>query len=129
MKKWIGPLSSLLLVILFLVFSGPYQILKENGTHKERSEEPRIVQAQGPEREETDPHFVQILKRIQETLDGWLKSLNERIENEDVSRIEVRFLEVLRSVLEWAKEKVDAKIDSSREQNQKKKERGLFRDI
>ena len=128
MKKWVGPLSSLCLVIILLVFSGPYQILKESGTRGEKSQEPRIVQAQEEGKEEVDSHYLQLLKGIQETLDGWLKSLNERIENEDVSRVEVRFLEILRSVLEWAKEKVDAKIESSKERSPTKKDRGLFRD-
>jgi hypothetical protein len=127
MKKWIGPLSSLFLVIVLLL-SGSYQILKQSGTPGETSRDLRLFQIQDQEKEESDSHYIQLLKSLQETLDGWLKSLNERIENEDVSRIEVRFLEILRSVLEWAKEKVDAKIESSGEKSPKKKERGLFRD-
>ncbi len=55
----------------------------------------------------------EMLKKLQEILDGWLKDINERIENEDGAKIEVRFLEILRSVLEWIKEKIDAKIESS----------------
>ena len=65
------------------------------------------------EKEQKDSNRVVILKRIQEALDGWLKSINERIESEDVTKIEVRFLEILRSILEWIKEKIDAKIESS----------------
>ena len=65
------------------------------------------------EEKEQDSHFILLLKNIQEALNGWLKSINERIESEDVTKIEVRFLEILRSILEWIKEKIDAKIESS----------------
>jgi len=65
------------------------------------------------EKKEEDSHFILLLKNIQEALNGWLKSINERIESEDVTKIEVRFLEILRSILEWIKEKIDAKIESS----------------
>jgi len=57
--------------------------------------------------------MVQILKEIQKKLDEWLTKLNNRIESEDVTRFEVRFLEILRNILEWIKEKVDAQIESS----------------
>jgi type VI protein secretion system component VasK len=60
------------------------------------------------ERKETE--YDQILKQLREKINEWLKSLNERIEREDVTRFEVRFLEILRSVLEWVKEKIDAKV-------------------
>jgi hypothetical protein len=56
-------------------------------------------------------------------VDGWLKDLNQRIESEDVTRFEVRFLEILRSVLEWVGEKIDAQIESG-EKKPKKKTRG-----
>jgi hypothetical protein len=91
--------------------------------------EARLLLAQRGEREEAESHGTQLLRRIQEVLDGWLKSLNERIENEDVTRFEVRFLEILRSILEWVKEKVDARLESSREKDGEKKQRGIFRDI
>ena len=65
------------------------------------------------EEKEQDSHLILLLKNIQEALNGWLKSINERIESEDVTKIEVRFLEILRSILEWIKEKIDAKIESS----------------
>ena len=61
-------------------------------------------------------------------MDGWLKDLNERIEREDVTRFEVRFLEILRNILEWVKEKIDAKIESSEEKKPEKEERGLVRE-
>ncbi len=76
--------------------------------------------------EEIDSHYIQLLKKIKEKLDEWLKSLNERIEKEDITRFEVRFLEILRSVLEWVKGKIEAKIESSKEKKPPKKRRGLF---
>ena len=51
-----------------------------------------------------------------------LKLLNERIENGDVTRVEVRFLEIWRSFLQWTKKKVDAKVKSS-DQNRRDKEK------
>ena len=129
MKKWIGPVFSLLLVVAFLAFSGLAPGSDRLRTHDIGGHEPRLILTQGGEREEGDSHGNQLLKRVQEILDGWLKSLNERIENEDVTRLEVRFLEILRSILEWAKERVDARLESSQEQRRQKKERGLFKDI
>ena len=79
---------------------------------------------------ETDPHMLQILKEIQKKLDEWLKSLNDRIESEDVTRFEVRFLEILRNILEWIKEKVDAKIESFESEKPKGREKkGIFQEI
>jgi hypothetical protein len=101
-----------------------------------KGEEARIVFTQVLEKdekkEEKDPHLTLILKQVKEKVDDWLKSLNERIESEDVTRFEVRFLEILRGILEWVKEKVDSKIgppeekkereEPSRETKQKEKE-------
>jgi hypothetical protein len=56
---------------------------------------------------------------LREKLDEWLKSINDRIESEDVSRLEVRFLEILRSILGWVREKIDAKIASSEKEKTK----------
>ena len=71
------------------------------------------------EKEQEDTNPIILLKKLQEILDGWLKSINEKIESEDVTTIEVRFLEILRSILEWIKEKIDAKIESSPPQKRK----------
>jgi hypothetical protein len=82
-------------------------------TKKESGEKLGTLFAQDKGKEEqTDPHLILILKRLREKLDEWLKSINDRIESEDVSRLEVRFLEILRSILGWVREKVDAKIES-----------------
>jgi len=88
--------------------------------------EERIIPAQNLEREgkqgETDSNYIQLLKQLKVKVDSWLKDLNERIEREDITRFEVRFLEILRNILEWVKEKIDTKIESSEE---KKQEKGL----
>lgn len=132
MKKWIGLLVSLLLIVGMVSAFLFSTTAKEEMTVRTRSEGYRILRVQEEEKkEQSDPHMIQILKEIQSTLDEWLKSLNRRIESEDVTRFEVRFLEILRSILEWMKEKVDARIESSeqeRPQKKEKKERGMFRE-
>jgi hypothetical protein len=83
-------------------------------TRRESEERPDILFAQDEGKEEqTDPHLILVLKRLCEKLDEWIESINDRIESEDVTRLEVRFLEILRSILGWVREKVDAKITSS----------------
>jgi hypothetical protein len=133
MKKWIGPFLSFFLVLLLGIglISGSFSFLKKENPKEVRTDGNRIrlVQDEG-KKEDTDPHMLQVLKEIQRKLDEWLKSINERIESEEVTRFEVRFLEILRSVLEWAKEKVDAKVESSeREKPGRKERRGIFREI
>jgi hypothetical protein len=63
---------------------------------------------------------------MREKVDAWLKSLNEKIEREDITRFEVRFYEILRNILEWVREKIDAKIEPSEEKRPKKEENGRF---
>ena len=132
MKKWIGPLVSLFLVLALGtgLICDSFPILKKTAPKETRLEPYRLVPIQDDkEKGEADPHMIQVLKEIQKKLDGWLKSLNERIESEDVSRFEVRFLEILRNILEWVKEKVDAKIESSeKEKPTKQPTRGLFQE-
>ena len=132
MKKWVGPLISLSLVLALgigLVWDW-FPILKKVPSKKTRFEAYRLVPIQeDKEKGEADPHMLQILKEIQRKLDGWLKSLNEKIESEDVSRFKVRFLEILRNILEWVKEKVDAKIQSyEKEKPGTKPKRGLYQE-
>jgi hypothetical protein len=113
MKKWIVPLLSLLLIAVLLVISSPFNIFKASMTREESGERTGILFAQDEGKEEqTDPHLILILERLREKLDEWLKSINDRIEREDVTRLEVRFLEILRGILGWVREKVDAKITS-----------------
>ncbi len=88
----------------------------------------QIQNERGDKKEGEDPHFLQMLKEIQKILEGWLKSLNERIESQDITRFEVRFLEILRNILEWMKEKVDAKIESYEGEKPQKKGKGVFQE-
>ena len=132
MKKWIGPLLSLFLIITFGIglVSGSFSLLGKEKPKEVQKGEYRIIPVQDEKKEETDPHLILILKEIQKKLDEWLKSINERIESQDITRFEVRFLEVLRNILEWIKEKVDAKIESGEKEKPKgKKGKGLFRQI
>ena len=132
MKKWIGLLVSLLLIVGMVSAFLSSTIAKKETTKGTKLEGYRILLVQEEERkEQTDPHMIQVLKEIQKKLDEWLKKLNDRIESEDITRFEVRFLEILRNILEWIKEKVDAKIESSEKEKpikKEKRERGLFRE-
>jgi len=131
-KKWGGLLISLFLILVIGIgwVSDSFSILKKTTPQVAKSGGYRVVPIQDEgEKGETDPYMLQILKEIQKKLDEWLKSLNETIESEDVSRFKVRFLEILRNILEWVKEKVDAKIESSeKEKPIKKRQKGLFRE-
>jgi hypothetical protein len=122
MKRWIGPL---LLFIFLLVSIWTSRFFHEPNTFIGDHKEDRIVLTQLKERnekkEETDSNFVQILKELKVTVDGWLKSLNDRIEREDITRFEVRFLEILRSILEWVKEKIDSQLESPKKELPEKK--------
>jgi len=127
MKKWIVPLLSLLLIAVLLLISCPFDIFGSSKTKKGSEEQPGILQTQGEQKEEqADPHFILVLKRLREKLDEWLKSIDDRIESENVTRLEVRFLEILRSILGWVREKVDAKIRSSEKEKPKETYQRVF---
>jgi len=132
MRKWTGFFLSVLLILVVISISDSFRNFKLAIPKEANGEELRIILLQAAEKEgkkgETDPHFILILKQVKEKLDAWLKSLNNRIESEDVTRLEVRFLEILRSILEWMKEKIDSKIASSEETKGEKKEKGLFKE-
>ena len=125
MKKWTRYFFSFLLIIVMGSMFGIFHT-SELVVSREVKGEERIIPAQNLEREgkqgETDSNYIQLLKQLKVKVDSWLKDLNERIEREDITRFEVRFLEILRNILEWVKEKIDAKIESSEE---KKQEKGL----
>ena len=115
MKKWIGPILSFFLILILGIslVSDFFSNSKKTISGETTTEGYRIILIQDEEtKREADSHMLQVLKEIQKKLDDWLKSLNERIENEEITRFEVRFLEILRNILEWIKEKVDAKIES-----------------
>jgi hypothetical protein len=133
MRKWVCILLLTLLIVSVVSISSPFQIYKKTINKEGKGMEGyRIVLAQDEKegkKGETDPHFILILKQMKEKVDAWLKSLNERIEREDITHFEVRFLEILRNILEWVKEKIDAKIESSDEEKREKKEKGgIFRE-
>ena len=133
MKKWIGPVLSAFFILLLGIglISASFSFLKKEIPDEARKEGNRIrlIQDEG-KKGGTDSYYLDLLKEIQQKLDEWLKSINESIESEDISRFKVRFLEILRSFLEWIKEKVDAKIESLEKETPKQKEkRGIFREI
>jgi hypothetical protein len=132
MKKWIGPLISLLLILILGIgfVSGSLSNLKQTSPGKIKIEGYPIILVQDDrEKGEADPHMLQIWKEIQKKLDEWLKKLNERIESEDVTRFGVRFLEIIRNILEWAKEKVDARIASyEREKPIQREKKGIYQE-
>ena len=123
MKKWVVPLLSILLVFGFVYLSSPFNFFKITIHRGDQGQKGRVklTPIDEGEREEGDSTEYQLFKKIQEKLDEWLKSINERIESEDVSRLEVRFLEMLRNVLEWVKEKVDKKVESSKGKGSREK--------
>jgi hypothetical protein len=114
MKKWIGFLFSLLLILSLFCVLGFFQ---EPRRGTEKKEEGQIVPTQykggGEKGEGKDSVMTELLKELKQKVDGWLKSINEEIEEEDVTRFKVRFLEILRSILEWVKEKIDSWLETS----------------
>ena len=121
MRKKIVHFYPLLFVIVASFFFSPINscdlIGSREGLHG-------IVFAQETRREEQESHYIQLLKQLKIKVDGWLKSLNERIEREDVTRIEVRFLEILRNILEWINEKIDSQIESPKNKKPSQKTTG-----
>jgi len=78
----------------------------------------------GEKRGEKDTHMVQIVRELKQTVDEWLKSINEEIESEDVTRFKVRFLEILRSILEWVRDRLESWLESSGEDLPEKIDKG-----
>ena len=118
----------MLILGIGLVF-GSFSNLKQTLHGKAKTDGYPVILVQDErEKGEADPHMLQVLKEIQKKLDEWLKKLNDRIESEDVTRFGVRFLEIIRNILEWVKEKVDAKIESYEKEKPIKMDRkGTFR--
>jgi hypothetical protein len=116
------------LLILLLLYSSNFHISKLSTSNKNKRGEYRIVLIQETEKkEEEDSQYIALLKQVKEKVDGWLKSINERIEREDVTRLEVRFLEILRNILEWVNEKIDSKLESSKK-GKPKERRNILKD-
>jgi len=124
MKKWMGLFASVLLLLIGAFFSLKLSIpvvdrrtepasLKRAISEGDQGSPRRVVFGREDDRgkkEAKETYYIQILRILRENLNEWLKSLNERIESEDITRLEVRFLEILRNILEWFKEKIDAKL-------------------
>ncbi len=131
MKKWLGPAISVFLVIFLVYLSGPFGTAKSTppppGTTKVSPAIFGKMEDKEEKQEPEDTAFIQVLRAVSAKLDEWLKDLNERIEREDITRLEVRFLEILRNILEWIKEKIDAKIESSSEERDTLRERLLLK--
>ena len=113
-----------------LIFPSTSSLFARQDIHRGMEELGRPIPAQDTEKEgKGDSYSIALLKQMREKVDAWLKSLNEKIEREDITRFEVRFYEILRNILEWVREKIDARIESSEEQKPKKKGKvGLFRE-
>jgi hypothetical protein len=127
MKKWIVPLLSILLIALLLLISSLFSIFKPSMTEKESGEKIGILLTQDEgKKKPTDPPLILILRRLRQKLDEWLKSINDRIDSEDITRVEVRFLEILRSILEWVTGQVDIKIKSSEKEKPKETHQRVF---
>jgi len=130
MKKWVGPILSLLFVVALIYFFGfprsETPVAHYEGIRTVPTIFGRMEEKEG--KEEQDSHYIQVLKMLKEEIDGWLKSLNEKIEQEDIARYEVRFYEILRSILEWIREKIDAKIAASEKKPQRTEIRGATRE-
>jgi hypothetical protein len=132
MKKWIGPLMSLFLILILGVgfVSGSFSNLQRTSSGNAKTERYSLIPAlDEKEKGDADSYMLQIWKEIQKKLDEWLRKLNDRIESEDVTRFGVRFLEMIRNILEWAKEMVDARIESyGKEEPMRKDKPGTFRE-
>jgi hypothetical protein len=134
MRKWVGPILSILIIALLLLIAFASDIFKPVSNKRENIRESAIILTLDAEREgkegKEDTYYITLLRQIDERVDAWLKSLNEKIEKEDITHFEVRFYEILRNILEWVREKINAKIDSSEGQKLRQTEKeGLSREV
>jgi len=116
----------LLFIILLGFFLSPLHLSGRLGQENPKRIESGMAWAQnrgGEGKDVQDSHYTQLMRQLRTKVDGWLKDLNQRIESEDVTRFEVRFLEILRSFLEWVGEKIDSQIESE-EKKPRRKTRG-----
>ena len=130
MKKWLGLLISVFLIVILLSVPFASDIFNPATNREEGTKGYGIVVAQQREKEpKGDTYSTALLKQIRDMVDGWLKELNEKIEREDITRFKVRFYEILRGILEWVREKIDAKLESPEEKKQKMEDKGgVFRE-
>lgn len=126
MRKRNKYFSPLFIIILLGLILSPLHLSGRLEHEKPERIESGMAWAQnkgGEGKREQDSHYVQMMRQLRTKVDAWLKDLNQQIESEDVTRFEVRFLEILRSLLEWVGEKIDTQIESG-EKKPKKKTRG-----
>jgi hypothetical protein len=124
MKKWLGLFISILVIVILLSVPFASDMFNPAANREEGKKGYGMVAAQGSEKEpKGDTYSTAVLKQIRDKVDVWLKELNEKIEREDVTRFEVRFYEILRSILEWVRGKIDAEIEPE-ERRQKMEEKG-----
>jgi hypothetical protein len=130
MKKWLGLLISILLIVILLSVPFAFDMFNPAANKEAGMKGYGMVVTQDREKEpKGDTYSAALLKQIREKVDAWLKELNEKIEREDITRFEVRFYEILRNILEWVREKIDAEIESPEEKRQKmEKKEGVFRE-
>ncbi len=130
MKKWIGTLISFLLILILgigFVF-GSFSNVEQTSPEGTKTERYSVLPVQDEkEGGEGAPYMLQFWVEVQKRLDVWLRKLNDKIEGEDITRLGVRFLEVIRNILEWTKEKVDARIESYAKEKPTQK-KGLLRE-
>jgi hypothetical protein len=130
MMKWIGLFLSLFLILILISIVGSSQNSERLFGEKEKAQMIRTQDREGGEKKgEKDSYLVELLKELKQVVDGWLKSINDQIEREDVTRFKVRFLEILRSILEWVKEKIDSYLEPSEEGTPGSKEKGRLREV
>jgi hypothetical protein len=123
MRKRIVYLSPVLFMILLGLVLNPFSISEQIRFKKAKGVCSGIAWAQRNAeggRGEQESHYTQLMRQLRMKVDEWLKDLNKRIESEDVTRFEVRFLEILRSFLEWVGEKIDAQIESDEKKPKRK---------
>jgi len=133
MRKWVGPLLSILFVILLLFNPFASNIFKPISDQNENTGNLRVILTLNTDKEgrggSEDTYYITLLKQSREKVDEWLKSLNEKIDQEDITHFEVRFYEISRNILEWIRETIDAKVKSSEEKKLKQREKErLLRD-
>jgi hypothetical protein len=130
MIKKLAVLVISLSLIMTLIPTSTSSTILNPAIHRQEGEGIHLLRVQDTEKEgKEDTYYIALLRQIREKVDAWLKSLNEKIEREDITRFKVRFYEILRNILEWFKEKLDAKIESSEEQRPEKRDKeGLLRE-
>jgi len=128
-----GPLLSILLIVLLFFIPFASNIFKPISDQNENTGNLRVILTLNTDKEgkggSEDTYYITVLKQTREKVDEWLKSLNEKIEQEDITHFEVRFYEISRNILEWIGETIDAKVRSSEEKKLKQREKErLLRD-